>query len=64
MHFTTILAVSASLLTLGYAADSLSFTSWPAEIAAGKPVTLTWTGGNTNGVGLGQFFIQTIVNVC
>lgn len=51
MHFTTILAVSASLLTLGYAADPLSFTSWPADIAAGKPVTLTWAGGNTNGVG-------------
>ncbi|KAJ6006736.1 hypothetical protein N7451_004680 [Penicillium sp. IBT 35674x] len=49
MHFNTILAVSASLLTLGYAADPLSFTSWPADIAAGKPVTLTWTGGNTNG---------------
>ncbi|KAJ5802068.1 uncharacterized protein N7503_004518 [Penicillium pulvis] len=49
MHFTTILAVSASLLTLGYAADPLSFTSWPADIAAGKPVTLTWTGANTNG---------------
>ncbi|KAJ6103409.1 hypothetical protein N7486_005836 [Penicillium sp. IBT 16267x] len=49
MHFATILAVSASLITLGYAADPLSFTSWPADIAAGKPVTLTWTGGNTNG---------------
>ncbi|KAJ5660418.1 hypothetical protein N7507_006869 [Penicillium longicatenatum] len=48
MHFTTILAVSASLVTLGYAADPLSFTSWPADIAAGKPVTLTWAGANTH----------------
>ncbi|KAJ5936625.1 hypothetical protein N7466_003075 [Penicillium verhagenii] len=48
MHFTTILAVSASIFTLGLAVDPLSFTSWPADIAAGKPVTLTWTGAATN----------------
>ncbi|KAJ5765714.1 hypothetical protein N7520_005273 [Penicillium odoratum] len=48
MHFATILAVSASIFTLGCVADPLSFTSWPADIAAGKPVTLTWTGAATN----------------
>ncbi|KAJ5232971.1 hypothetical protein N7468_005927 [Penicillium chermesinum] len=45
MRFTAVLATSASLITLGYATDPLAFTSWPADIAAGKPVTLTWAGG-------------------
>lgn len=45
MRFTAVLAASASLITLGYAADPLAFTSWPADVSAGKPVTLTWAGG-------------------
>ncbi|KAJ5731502.1 uncharacterized protein N7483_006010 [Penicillium malachiteum] len=48
MHFTSVLAVAASLLSLGLAADPLSFTSWPSDIAAGKPLTLTWTGAVTD----------------
>lgn len=44
MHFSRVLAVSASFITLGLAADPLAFTSWPKDVAAGKPVTLTWAG--------------------
>ncbi|KAJ5708496.1 hypothetical protein N7488_008297 [Penicillium malachiteum] len=44
MLLTSVLAVAASLLSLGLAADPLAFTSWPQDIAAGKPLTLTWTG--------------------
>ncbi|KAJ5097729.1 hypothetical protein N7456_008450 [Penicillium angulare] len=44
MHFSTVLAASASLLTLALAADPLSFTSWPQDVQAGKPLTLTWAG--------------------
>ncbi|KAJ5719918.1 hypothetical protein N7493_006796 [Penicillium malachiteum] len=44
MHLTSVLAVAASLLSLGLAADPLAFTSWPQDISAGKPLTLTWTG--------------------
>ncbi|KAJ5124906.1 uncharacterized protein N7515_008731 [Penicillium bovifimosum] len=46
MHFSQkVIAVMATLMTLGLAADPLSFTSWPKEpLEAGKPVTLTWTG--------------------
>ncbi|KAJ5237963.1 hypothetical protein N7489_008054 [Penicillium chrysogenum] len=46
MHFSkSVLAVTASLVSLGLAADPLSFTSWPKEpLEPGKPVTLTWTG--------------------
>lgn len=50
MRFTAILAASASLVTLCYAVDPLAFTSWPADISAGKPVTLTWAGGVTDQV--------------
>ncbi|KAK5788398.1 hypothetical protein VI817_009356 [Penicillium citrinum] len=39
-----VLAISASFMTLGLAADPLAFTSWPQDVAAGKPVTLTWAG--------------------
>lgn len=46
----SILAVSASLFSLGYAADGVSFTNWPKEIQAGKPVTLTWAGGASDQV--------------
>ena len=38
------LAVSASFITLGLATDPLAFTSWPQDVAAGKPITLTWAG--------------------
>ncbi|KAJ5404217.1 hypothetical protein N7509_004088 [Penicillium cosmopolitanum] len=44
MHFSRVLAVSASFIALGLAADPLAFTSWPQDVAAGKPVTLTWAG--------------------
>ncbi|KAJ5781143.1 hypothetical protein N7457_006303 [Penicillium paradoxum] len=46
MYFSyKTIAVMASLMTLGLAADPLSFTSWPKDpLEAGKPVTLTWTG--------------------
>lgn len=50
MHLTSVLAVSASLLAVGYAADPLSFTNFPKDIQAGKPVTLTWAGATTNEV--------------
>jgi hypothetical protein len=52
MHFSQkIIAVMASLMTLGLAADPLSFTSWPKEpLQAGKPVTLTWTGAEPDHV--------------
>lgn len=50
MHFTSVLAVSASLLALGYAAEPLAFTNWPKNIQAGKPITLAWTGAATNEV--------------
>ncbi|KAJ5183755.1 hypothetical protein N7492_001371 [Penicillium capsulatum] len=46
MRFTSVLAVSASLLAVGYAADPLAFNSWPKDIQAGKPVTLTWSGAD------------------
>lgn len=53
MHLSTVLAVSASLFAVGYAADpSLAFTSWPKDIQAGKPVTLTWAGADPNEVNL------------
>lgn len=45
MHFTNVLAVSASLLAVAYANDPLAFTAWPKDIQAGKPVTLRWAGG-------------------
>ncbi|KAJ5210023.1 Cell wall beta-glucan synthesis [Penicillium cf. griseofulvum] len=50
MYFSkSIVAVMASLMTLGLAADRLSFTSWPREpLEAGKPVTLTWIGADAN----------------
>ncbi|KAJ6134530.1 hypothetical protein N7523_000852 [Penicillium sp. IBT 18751x] len=44
MHFTSVLGVSATLFALGLAADPLAFTSWPKDVRAGKPVTLTWAG--------------------
>ncbi|KAJ5290984.1 hypothetical protein N7478_000235 [Penicillium angulare] len=47
MHFSTVLAASATLLTLALA-DPLSFTSWPQDVQAGKPLTLTWAGAVTN----------------
>jgi hypothetical protein len=52
MYFSpSVIAVVASLMTLGLAADPLSFTSWPKEpLEAGKPVTLTWTGANPDQV--------------
>ncbi|KAJ5157801.1 uncharacterized protein N7482_008901 [Penicillium canariense] len=45
MHFTSVLAVSATLFAVAYANDPLAFTAWPKDIQAGKPVTLTWAGG-------------------
>ncbi|CEJ57764.1 hypothetical protein PMG11_06445 [Penicillium brasilianum] len=45
MHFTGVLAVSASLFAVAFANDPLAFTAWPKDIQAGKPVTLTWAGG-------------------
>lgn len=52
MHFSkSVLAVTASLVSLGLAADPLSFTSWPKEpLEPGKPVTLTWTGATPDEV--------------
>lgn len=50
MHFTGVLAVSASLFAIAYANAPLAFTAWPKDIQAGKPVTLTWTGGATDQV--------------
>ncbi|CDM33037.1 hypothetical protein DTO013E5_5763 [Penicillium roqueforti] len=46
MYFSKgVIAVTASFVSLGLAADPLSFTSWPKEpLQPGKPVTLTWTG--------------------
>ncbi|CAG8126110.1 unnamed protein product [Penicillium nalgiovense] len=46
MHFSkSVVAITASLVSLCLAADPLSFTSWPKEpLEPGKPVTLTWTG--------------------
>ncbi|KAJ5593297.1 hypothetical protein N7537_010201 [Penicillium hordei] len=48
MHFSkSVIAVTASIVSVGLAADPLSFTSWPKEpLKAGKPVTLTWTGAD------------------
>lgn len=50
MHFSkSVIAVTASLVSVGLAADPLSFTSWPKEpLEAGKPVTLTWTGATAD----------------
>ncbi|KAJ5371808.1 hypothetical protein N7517_003814 [Penicillium concentricum] len=50
MYFSkSVIAVMASLVTLGLAADPLSFTSWPKEpLEAGKPVTLTWIGADAD----------------
>lgn len=50
MHFASVLAVSVSLLAVGYAAEPLAFTSFPDDIQAGKPVTLTWEGAADNEV--------------
>ncbi|KAJ5114465.1 hypothetical protein NUU61_000224 [Penicillium alfredii] len=45
MHFSrSVIAVSASLLSLGATVQGISFTSWPKDIQAGKPVTLKWDG--------------------
>ncbi|KAJ5680097.1 hypothetical protein N7536_011236 [Penicillium majusculum] len=48
MHFSqSLIAVTASLVSFGLAADPLSFTSWPKDpLEPGKPVTLTWTGAD------------------
>ncbi|KAJ5328773.1 hypothetical protein N7452_009163 [Penicillium brevicompactum] len=48
MYFSpALIAATASLLTLGLAADPLSFNSWPKEpLQPGKPITLTWSGGD------------------
>lgn len=51
MHFSRVLAVSASFIALGLAADPLAFTSWPEDVSAGKPVTLTWAGADPGKVG-------------
>ncbi|CAG8909867.1 unnamed protein product [Penicillium egyptiacum] len=50
MHFSkSVVAVTASFVSIGLAADPLSFTSWPKEpLEPGKPVTLTWTGATPN----------------
>lgn len=48
MHFSnSVIAVTASLVSLGLAADPLSFTSWPKDpLQPGKPITLTWIGAD------------------
>ena len=48
MYFSpALIAVAASFVTLGLAVDPLSFNSWPTEpLQAGKPITLTWSGGD------------------
>ncbi|KAJ5520884.1 hypothetical protein N7463_001337 [Penicillium fimorum] len=48
MYFSrSVIAIVASLVTLGLAADPLAFTSWPKKpLEAGKPVTLTWIGAD------------------
>lgn len=58
MYFSpALIAATASFLTLGLAVDPLSFTSWPKEpLEAGKPITLTWAGGDPSQVGLVVWF--------
>ncbi|KAJ5817203.1 hypothetical protein N7447_009436 [Penicillium robsamsonii] len=50
MHFSkSVIAIMASLVTLGLASNPLRFTSWPKEpLEAGKPVTLTWIGADAD----------------
>lgn len=57
MYFSkSVVAVMASLMSLGLAVDPLSFTSWPKEpLEAGKPVTLTWTGATPDHVRLSHW---------
>lgn len=57
MHFSSVLAVSACF-AMGYATDPLAFTSWPKDVAAGKPVTLRWAGAVSDQV------FTTLINMC
>lgn len=51
MHVSkSVIAVSAAFFAVGIAADGIAFTSWPTQIQAGKPVTLTWSGADPNQV--------------
>ncbi|PGH02994.1 hypothetical protein GX51_04312 [Blastomyces parvus] len=44
MHMKSILA--SALLVAAAVAQSISFTSFPEDVEAGKPVTITWIGGS------------------
>jgi hypothetical protein len=58
MHFLKTLFVSAAMATMAIAqTQQLAFTSTPASVTAGKPVTITYAGGDTT-VG----YIQTILH--
>jgi len=49
MHFLKTLFLSAAMATMAIAqSQQLAFTSTPASATAGKPVTITWAGGDTS----------------
>lgn len=64
MHFSkSVITLTASLVSLGLAADPLIFTSWPHEpLEPGKPVTLTWTGADP-GLVIRTFSVRIITNL-
>lgn len=46
MLFSNILLAAAALASSALAAGTLQFTTLPSAIVAGKPTTLTWSGGD------------------
>jgi hypothetical protein len=51
MHFfKTLLAGAALVASSVLAQEPLVFTTFPSNVVAGTPVTVTWAGGNPNEV--------------
>lgn len=46
MHFFKALLAGAALVASTVAQGQLAFTSFPSNVQVGKPVTVTWAGGN------------------
>jgi len=51
MHFLKTMLVGAAMATMAVAQSTLAFTSTPTSVTAGKPVTVTYAGGDST-VGL------------
>ncbi|KAI1972355.1 hypothetical protein LOZ51_006723 [Ophidiomyces ophidiicola] len=48
MHFFKTLLAGAALVASAVAQGKLAFTSFPADVKVGSPVTVTWSGGALN----------------